>query len=46
MRKGIHPHYGSVVFRDKSANAVFLSASTMSNEETIEQFNRRYGVSS
>jgi ribosomal protein L31 len=35
MRKGIHPHCGSVVFRDKSANTMFPCASTMSDEETI-----------
>jgi large subunit ribosomal protein L31 len=29
MKKGIHPEYGPVVFRDKSANFAFLTRSTL-----------------
>jgi large subunit ribosomal protein L31 len=36
MRKGIHPAYGPVVFRDRAANHAFLTRSTMSSEKTIE----------
>ncbi|WP_329219860.1 type B 50S ribosomal protein L31 [Streptomyces sp. NBC_01485] len=39
MRKGIHPAYGPVVFRDRAANYTFLTRSTLSataGEKTIE----------
>ena len=39
MRSGIHPGYGPVVFRDKSAGTSFLSRSTLSAapaRETVE----------
>ena len=36
MRKGIHPSYGPVVFRDRAANYAFLTRSTMSSEKTVE----------
>ncbi|MFG2130577.1 type B 50S ribosomal protein L31 [Streptomyces sp. NPDC048751] len=39
MRKGIHPSYGPVVFRDRAADYVFLTRSTLSataSEKTIE----------
>ncbi|GCB47155.1 type B 50S ribosomal protein L31 [Streptomyces sp. NL15-2K] len=39
MRKGIHPEYGPVVFRDRAANYAFLTRSTLSaatGEKTIE----------
>jgi large subunit ribosomal protein L31 len=29
MKKGIHPEYGRVVFRDKSADYAFLTRSTL-----------------
>ncbi|KPI26495.1 type B 50S ribosomal protein L31 [Streptomyces sp. NPDC048253] len=29
MRKGIHPAYGPVVFRDRAANHAFLTRSTL-----------------
>ncbi|MFF5536902.1 type B 50S ribosomal protein L31 [Streptomyces cinerochromogenes] len=29
MRKGIHPEYGPVVFRDRAANHAFLTRSTL-----------------
>ncbi|MDE0572866.1 type B 50S ribosomal protein L31 [Demequina sp. B12] len=35
MKKGIHPHYGPVVFRDTSANFAFLTKSTMTSDATI-----------
>lgn len=36
MKKGIHPDYHPVVFRDKSAGFAFLTRSTVSSEHTIE----------
>ncbi|MER5213251.1 type B 50S ribosomal protein L31 [Streptomyces sp. NPDC002838] len=39
MRKGIHPEYGPVVFRDRAANYAFLTRSTLSattSEKTVE----------
>ncbi|GAB2853548.1 type B 50S ribosomal protein L31 [Actinocorallia aurea] len=36
MRKGIHPEYRPVVFRDKSADALFLTRSTMTSDKTVE----------
>ncbi|MEE1942981.1 type B 50S ribosomal protein L31 [Streptomyces sp. TRM 70361] len=36
MKPGIHPPYGPVVFRDKSAGFAFLTRSTMSSDKTIE----------
>ncbi|QOR47410.1 type B 50S ribosomal protein L31 [Trueperella pecoris] len=36
MKKGIHPDYHPVVFRDKSANFAFLTRSTMTSVNTIE----------
>ncbi|MFI2202962.1 type B 50S ribosomal protein L31 [Streptomyces sp. NPDC020192] len=36
MRKGIHPDYGPVVFRDRAADYAFLTRSTMTSEKTIE----------
>ncbi|MFJ4736615.1 type B 50S ribosomal protein L31 [Streptomyces sp. NPDC088770] len=36
MRKGIHPAYGPVVFRDRAAGYAFLTRSTMTGEKTIE----------
>ncbi|MEU3786535.1 type B 50S ribosomal protein L31 [Streptomyces sp900129855] len=37
MRKGIHPAYGPVVFRDRAANHVFLTHSTLAGEKAIEK---------
>ncbi|KOV76066.1 MULTISPECIES: type B 50S ribosomal protein L31 [unclassified Streptomyces] len=34
MRKGIHPEYGPVVFRDRAANHAFLTRSTLAGTET------------
>ncbi len=36
MKHEIHPEYGPVVFRDKSADFAFLSKSTMTSDKTIE----------
>ncbi|MGW6056880.1 type B 50S ribosomal protein L31 [Streptomyces sp. NPDC055189] len=36
MRKDIHPPYGPVVFRDKSAGFAFLTRSTMTSEKTVD----------
>ncbi|MEV6757392.1 type B 50S ribosomal protein L31 [Streptomyces sp. NPDC051214] len=36
MRKDIHPPYGPVVFRDKSAGFAFLTGSTATSEKTVE----------
>ncbi|MCZ9349357.1 type B 50S ribosomal protein L31 [Streptomyces mutabilis] len=36
MRKGIHPEYRPVVFRDRAADYAFLTRSTMTSERTIE----------
>lgn len=43
MKKSIHPQYSSVVFRDRSADASFLTRSTIDTEGRVEKFNRRYG---
>ncbi|MFF7753878.1 type B 50S ribosomal protein L31 [Streptomyces sp. NPDC007971] len=36
MRKGLHPGYGLVVFRDRAANHAFLTRSTMTSAKTVE----------
>lgn len=36
MKKGIHPSYAPVVFRDRLADFAFLSRSTLQPEQTIE----------
>lgn len=35
MRKGIHPRYEPVVFRDRSAGFAFLTRSTASSSTTV-----------
>jgi large subunit ribosomal protein L31 len=35
MKKGIHPDYHQVVFRDRAANFAFLTRSTATSERTI-----------
>ncbi|GAB3495000.1 type B 50S ribosomal protein L31 [Nocardiopsis coralliicola] len=35
MRKGIHPAYRPVVFRDRAADYAFLTRSTLDSAETI-----------
>jgi large subunit ribosomal protein L31 len=36
MKPGIHPDYGYVVFRDRSADFAFLTRSTATSGQTIE----------
>ncbi|MBO8195106.1 type B 50S ribosomal protein L31 [Streptomyces oryzae] len=36
MKPGIHPAYGPVVYRDKSADFAFLTRSTRTSEQTIQ----------
>ena len=36
MKKGIHPDYHPVVFRDRSADYAFLTRSTITSEKEIE----------
>jgi large subunit ribosomal protein L31 len=36
MKKGIHPEYRPVVFRDRSADYAFLTRSTVESNQTIE----------
>ncbi|MEV7964697.1 type B 50S ribosomal protein L31 [Sphaerisporangium sp. NPDC088356] len=36
MKKGIHPDYHPVVFRDPSANFAILTRSTIRSDKTIE----------
>ena len=35
MKKGIHPNYREVVFKDEAANFAFLSRSTIETKETV-----------
>lgn len=35
MKKGIHPEYGLVVYRDRSCDFMFLTRSTIKTEKTI-----------
>ena len=35
MRKGMHPEYRPVVFRDQSADYTFITRSTVKSEKTI-----------
>ncbi|MDQ3156211.1 MAG: type B 50S ribosomal protein L31 [Actinomycetota bacterium] len=44
MRRGIHPEYRPVVFRDKAGDYAFLSASTLGSKETIEWQGSTYPV--
>lgn len=44
MKKDIHPAYGPVVFRDRSADFLMVTASTMTSEETVELDGRTYPV--
>jgi large subunit ribosomal protein L31 len=36
VRPGIHPPYGPIVIRDRSADVAFLTRSTATSEVTIE----------
>ena len=44
MKKGIHPAYRPVAFRDRSAGLVFVSSSTLSSAETVEVDGTTYPV--
>ena len=35
MKSGIHPPYGPVVFRDRSADFAFLTRSTATSDKTV-----------
>lgn len=41
MKKGIHPEYREVVFRDTSVNHSFLTRSTIKTDKTIEWEDRK-----
>ncbi len=36
MKSGIHPPYGPVVFRDRSADFAFLTRSTVTSDKTVQ----------
>lgn len=36
MKKGIHPEYRPVVFRDSSTGTMFLTRSTVETSETVQ----------
>lgn len=36
MKRGIHPDYHPVVYRDRSAGFAFLTRSTATNDKTID----------
>ncbi|RAY14816.1 50S ribosomal protein L31 [Actinomadura craniellae] len=36
MKKGLHPDYRPVVFRDRSADFTFLTRSTATSDKTVE----------
>lgn len=44
MKKGIHPHYGRVAFRDLNTGAVFVTRSTLQPKETIVVDGEEVGV--
>lgn len=44
MQHGIHPTYRRVAFRDRSADLVFVSGSTLHSDETTEVDGRTYPV--
>ena len=44
MKKGIHPAYRPVAFRDRSAGLVFVSSSTLTSAETVEVDGTTYPV--
>lgn len=44
MKKGIHPEYGPVVFRDRSGGSIFLTASTLASDATIKYEGKTYPV--
>lgn len=44
MKKGIHPEYGPVAFRDKAGGLMFLTSSTAISDSTIEIDGQTYPV--
>jgi large subunit ribosomal protein L31 len=44
VKKGIHPVYAPVAFRDRSAGLVFISSSTLTSTETVEVGGTTYPV--
>lgn len=44
MKDGIHPAYGAVVFRDRSAGTLVLTRSTTTSSETVEVDGTSYPV--
>ena len=45
MKKGIHPAYAPVAFRDRSGDLVFVSSSTLTgSDETVEVDGTTYPV--
>lgn len=44
MKKGIHPKYAPVAFRDRAGGLVFLTSSTATSDSTIEIDGRDYPV--
>lgn len=45
MKKGIHPAYGPVAFRDRSGDLVFVSSSTLvGGSETVDVDGTTYPV--
>lgn len=45
MKQGIHPTYGPVVFRDRSAQTAFLTRSTLAGRDHFEQIEWEDGQS-
>lgn len=44
MKQNIHPDYNTVVYRDKSANAMFLTRSTKTSDKTVMFEGQEYPV--
>lgn len=44
MKKGIHPQYAPVAFRDRSGGLVFLTSSTATSDSTLEIDGQDYPV--
>jgi large subunit ribosomal protein L31 len=44
MRRGIHPPYAPVVFRDRSTGDLLLTRSTMTSDRTIDLDGTTYPV--
>ena len=44
MKENIHPDYHPVVFMDSTTGFKFLSGSTKTSQETVDRFNKKYGL--